>query len=134
MKIYSDILTRRDLYEALPAGMMIEEITEIEKPRTRNIHTGEKFQRGWILYCSGSSSRPAQHGFGNYSGYNAATWDEYGIWMDALYQRDPEARISWYKTYEDFIQYTTHARNYYANEHSKNAREHRAPWLDKVAA
>lgn len=129
MKIYSDTLTTEDLYKTLPPGMRIEEIERIENPRTKNPE-GVSYRHGWNLYCSGSSSRQAQHGFGNYSGYNAATWDEYGIWMAALYELDDEARISWYKTHEDFVHWTTHMRDYYANENSRNAREHRAPWLE----
>lgn len=133
MKIYSHTLTTADLYETLPRNMRIQEIEEIENPRTRDA-VGARFERGWVVYCSGSSSRAAQRGFGNYSGYNAATWDEYGIWFAALYELDEDARISWYKTYEDFLRWTKHMRDFYANENSVNANQHRAPWLSESEA
>jgi hypothetical protein len=125
MKVYSDKLTLVDLRAALPMGVFIEDLEVISKPRTRNDATGVRYKQGWNIYLSGSSVRMGQHD--RYT--PAATWDEWGIWMAELYRLDPDVKIGWYKSHEDFISQTTHMRDHYANRNTMVAREHRAPWL-----
>ena len=75
--------------------------------------------------------------FGNSDGYGAsnevaATWDEWGVWMAALYALDPHAVIGWYETQEDFLRITRRERQRHESQYKSTSiayRTHRAPWL-----
>ena len=58
----------------------------------------------------------------------AATWDEWGIFIAALFKFDPEAKIGWYKSYDHFIEFTTEERDRCAQYRPDLGRT--APWLD----
>src|SRR4051812_3698227 len=106
MKIYSNTLTRNDLYAALPMGVHIVNCTELKRTRSKQDEilgvrtrdeSGRRYQYGWNVYLEGSSVHRSQHDAGDGYGYGqAATWDEWGVWMAELYRRDPEVKIGWY--------------------------------------
>lgn len=81
--------------------------------------------------------------FGNSGGYGAsdevaATWDEWGVWMAALYALDPNAIVGWYESYEHFLSVTRRERERHEAQYKPTSiayRTHRAPWLDtRIAA
>ena len=92
MKIHSDILEHGHLVAALP-----------DRVYARPLRCGSrKRDHGFIVYLAGSSPRRSQHDRDVY----AATWDEWGIWIAALYDIDPEAIIGQYWSREDFYDTT----------------------------
>lgn len=95
MKVYSDTLTKNDLLDALPRGVSLHVCDPIGAPRIRS--------RGWTvqLRCWGSNRHVNT---GNYGAgeQGAASWDDHGRWMAALFARDPAARIADYDGAEDF--------------------------------
>lgn len=135
MKIYSDTLTRDDLYAALPDGVMVADIREIRNPRKR--------ARGWQITLEGYAARHTRRRnsgtwgavptAGEY-GY-AATWDDHGVWMAALYEIDPLALIAEYANRDDFYESTEHAHAYRSRSPWRTVRDNsQAPWLETVDA
>lgn len=118
MKIHSDKLTKSDLYEcAAGSGAWIDEMSE-GRSRSR--------VRRFEVYLNGSSRYAAQHGG------KAATWDEWGIWIDRLFDIDPQAIIGPYDGRDDFIEQTQNESQRVAKYHSPTsyqARNMTAPWL-----
>ena len=96
MKIYSDVLTRADLFRttAEHGNIWIDEIQEIKKPRVR--------KRGWEVKTCGSTNRKTNTGKHGAGDVTAATWDQHGEWFALLYVLDPDARIAIYKDARDF--------------------------------
>lgn len=91
MKVYSDILTDQDLRDAAKeAGVYLWVCDRITRPRIA--------KNAWEVSLSGSSPYTSQ--MGDY--HKAATYDEHGWWMSYLFNLDPDARISWWKSAEDF--------------------------------
>ncbi len=76
--------------------------------------------------------------YGNSGSYGskddvAATWDEWGNWMVALYDIDPDAIIGHYETEADFYDQTRRHRDYVRMAHKEGSiprRTQTAPWLD----
>ena len=60
-----------------------------------------KRDHGFTVYLEGSSPRRSQHDRDAY----AATWDEWGIWIAALYDIDPEAIIGQYSSRERLLRH-----------------------------
>lgn len=122
MKIYSDILTREDIYSAVRGtGAWIHSCSQ---------HRSRSHQRSFTVYLEGNSvyARNAP------SGGQSATWDEHGLWMDALFAIDPDAVIAHYQGYADFVNQTRVfadrvKRDY--KPHTLYAKTHLAPWLAK---
>ncbi len=110
MIIRSDILTHRHLRDALTGiDDVIIEACDDFKPR--------RFERGYYIYLEALR----ETGFArNGRPGKAATWDEYGIWIDRLFKIDPDAEIGCYKGVDKFFEYTSR----YV---PRNAT---APWLD----
>lgn len=106
MKIYSDVLNTADLYEACTGVCGIAEIMTIKKPRKRS--------KGWQVYLTGSSPYRSQA-----TDFNAATWDEHGIWMRRLFHLDSNAVIASYDGLDDFMEQTRRWK----------PRNTQAPWL-----
>ncbi len=100
MKVYSDTLTREDLYASLPSDVYLD-AQEIRRPRTR--------ARGWTVYLEGLGDRHTRNtNSGNYGAgsHKAATWDDHGLWMAKLYEIDPMAKIAHYDSRSDFYDST----------------------------
>lgn len=103
MRIHTDKLTQADIYAATKAGGMRGVYTETESrkgSRSRD-HAFEVTLRGtsnrrpnW-----GTGDRDTDPGF-------AATWDEWGMFIQALYEIDPEAIIGQYPNKDVFERVT----------------------------
>jgi hypothetical protein len=106
MKVYSDKLTEQDLRVTLstavntyvPGHCGFEKFEHLARPRLAS--------RGWdvLLYRAGSR-RPfatGRHGAGD---RGAARYDDYGLWLAALYDLDPDMQVRGqypYKGRDDF--------------------------------
>lgn len=91
MKVYSDVLTPAMLADALPPDVTFASMRTIQRPRVR--------ARGWEIHLEGLGARHTRRvNSGEYgAGYHAAaTYDDHGWWMAALFAIDPDARISWW--------------------------------------
>ncbi len=105
MKLHTNTLEHGDLVAALP-----------DRVYARPLRTGSrKRDHGFIVYLEGSSPRRSQHDREAF----AATWDEWGMWLAALYDRDPEMIAGQYGSREDFYDTTAKWR----------PRGMLAPWL-----
>jgi hypothetical protein len=119
MKIHSDILTKADIAHAVYSlpGVYIDELTE---------HGSRRRAKGFKLYLNGNSRYAAQRGG------KAATWDEWGIVINRLFEIDPTASMEYYATRGDFYAQTAHVHNtilrHYGPEQAKR-RGQTAPWL-----
>lgn len=126
MKLYSDTLTREDLYDCLPADVDAD---------VQNINNPRKRKHGYEVRLVGLGDRHTRKtNSGNYGAGDrmAATWDDHGIWMAALYEIDPLAIIATYQDRDRFYESTRDEHEWRRN----SARPYRstAPWLDKVEA
>lgn len=135
MKIYSDKLTNTDLRHALPEGVSFQDT--FRRPGWYEPFRGFKprrhFERGYEVFLSGSSRYNSAHD--RYE--KAATWDEWGIFIAALFEIDPEAKISHYDGRDDFIAQTREERdriwrNFGGESHLHST--HKAPWLNTDVA
>ncbi len=101
MKVYSDILTRDDMLDALPYGVTLEECEKIQNPRVRS--------QGWnVQLRRWGSNRHTNSGHYGAGERGAATYDDHGVWIAELFDRDPSARISWWDGRDHFNQGTEH--------------------------
>ncbi len=95
MKVYSDTLTRDDMLDALPKGVTLDHCEPMRAPRLR--------RHGWnVTLRRWGSNRNTNSGHYGAGEKGAATYDDHGAWMAELYDRDPDARISWWKNRDDF--------------------------------
>lgn len=133
MKLYSDTITRADLYAALPPDVGAE-VRTIRNPRKR--------ANGYVVSLEGLGDRHTRRkNSGNYGATSseearAATWDDHGVWMAALFAIDPAMIVAGYDGRDDFEQQTRQTRDYVREYHkpeSQQAREHRAPWLEATS-
>jgi hypothetical protein len=101
MKIYSDVLLTADFTTALPgSAFYFEHLRPLEKVRLR--------QRGWeVLMGRAGSRRTFNSGQFGAEGQGAASWDEWGTFLAALYEKDPEMRAGPYKSRADFHRETS---------------------------
>lgn len=101
MKIYSDILTRDDMLDALPKGVTLDECYPIHGARVRSQGWNVRLRR----WGSNRNTNSGQWGAGE---KGAATYDDHGWWMAQLFDRDPDARISWWNGRDEFNRETDH--------------------------
>lgn len=128
MRIHTDTLTARDLYASLPEGVYLNVTEHGSRQRAR------AFEVTLYLYEKDDLHRR----FGNSGGYGAsdlvaATWDEWGIWLEALYELDPVLFCNYYPSYLDFVSSTRRHRDYvrsFNKPESLAYRTHTAPWLN----
>lgn len=97
MRIHSDTLTGQNLFDALPKRVYFTEAV---------LHGSRKRARAFEIKLSGSSSRRQMKGEAN-----AATWDEWGAFLGALFNIDPNMTCSYYADADAF-----HARTGYRFE------------------
>lgn len=86
--------------------------------------TARDGRHGFEFFLSGSSPYRAQHDRDEF----AATWSEWGVVIDALFEVDPQAQVGFYKGRDEFVAFT--AREV-ARGHRKPAE---APWLGLAVA
>jgi len=108
MRIHSDRLTRQDLYSATEGieGVWVDGAIE----------TGSRSRaRGFTVKLAAEPQKGRRRrNTGNYGaedgGYPiqvaAATYDEHGRWMAELFERDPDAIITYYSGRDDFHEQT----------------------------
>lgn len=136
MKVRSDIITRATVGTAVAnvPGVTFIDTNAVEghyepirefKPKA--------FANGYEFYLSGSSKYAAAHqSQGGYEREKAATWDEWGLVIEALYAVDPNAEIGHYTSRSDFIARTADEASrirLYHDPESYYGRTHKAPWL-----
>jgi hypothetical protein len=95
VKIYSDTLTDEDIQLALTNGVNSRVAGhcgfETFKRRTGRVNLA---QRCWdVLLFRAGSKRPFASGTRGAGDQGAATWDDYGYFLEALYQVDPAMKV-----------------------------------------
>lgn len=105
MRIHTDKLSTNDLYAATPAGVDIDECMQ-HGSRSRE----RAYEVRLIVWNGGKgTSHPYRRNSGQYgadrNGY-AATYDEWGYWLDALFDLDPKMIAGPYKSRADFYEKT----------------------------
>ena len=87
MKVHTDILTEQDFHKATSAGGMVGvAVKKLEAKGSRSR------KRSFDVTLSGTHKGPSY----------AATWDEWGIFINALFVADPDAIVGMYPSYEAF--------------------------------
>ena len=125
MKIHSDILTFTDIQAAVPEGCYLAVFDHPGFGRTRCGYEGSRTrERGFVVRLSGNSKSAMR----NLSD-KAATWDEWGIFIAAIFERDPNAVVGWYKTRDDFFRVTCEEYNRISLYRRDLLSTHSAPWL-----
>jgi hypothetical protein len=95
MKIHSDTLTEPALHHAAVRAGSGVEVTYAKKGSRSKDHAFD-------LSLTGTSSRRPNSGrYGAGDDY-AATWDEWGMFLNHLYELDPEMECPYYKDRDDF--------------------------------
>lgn len=124
MKIHTNILTFQDLYAAVPRGCYLAFFTTSDRPNEPRLFVeagSRSHERSYTVRLSGSSPYVMQGR--TVENAKAATWDEWGLFIAALFKRDAAATIGNYKGVEDFIAKTT-------ADHERNPEKYPASWLD----
>jgi hypothetical protein len=121
MKIHSDILTTQDLYRELHApgvdGHVFLECMRVgSRKRAAGFDVGLEYLGDKVK--GDGRHRSSRGGFG-FDRPLAATWDEWGCWMDRLFTIDPAAIVGNYNGRDDF----------YAQTSRYLPRGMSAPWL-----
>ena len=87
MILHTDLLTHGDLHDACKtAHVSFVDGAEERRSRTRR----RRFKFRLEGYTSHRYANSGRFGAANWEG-NCATWDEWGIFLNVLFQRDPEA-------------------------------------------
>jgi hypothetical protein len=126
MKIHSDIITSRDIRDAVPGTCFLapfwhdgdHTVIAVEGSRSHGI--------GYLVRLSGSSPYAMQHTMHN---DKAATWDEWGNFIMALFAIDPRAKCGQYDGLQDFIDKTTEEHERIKEHRRDLLATHSAPWL-----
>jgi hypothetical protein len=102
MRLHSDVLTQRDLFDAAmisglhSRGAYVESVT---------LHRSRSRARGMEFRLASDRSNQYRNS-GQYGaevwGPKAASWDDHGVWMAELFDRDPNAIIGPYKGRDAF--------------------------------
>lgn len=118
MRLHSDILTLADISAALPPYVCLGKYSNFAS-RSR--------QCGFDISLTGHGARHTRkknsgnHGAGD---EYAASWDDWGVWIAALYDIDPDMIAGHYKNRDMF----------YAQTAFYTPRGMSAPWLVKAVA
>lgn len=119
MRISSDILTPGDIRRAVPETCELVRFEVIpHASKARSLYR-------YVLRMSGSS----KYGLGYGETSKAATWDEWGIFIDRLFTIDPEALIGHYTSRERFIESTRKEHERITEYRPDLIMTHSAPWL-----
>jgi len=94
MKIWSDTLNQSDLAKAARLAN-VDIISDISP---FNVHKARKRAYRFEIVLSGDS--PFRNGHD--SSYPAATWDQWGIFLNALFEIDPDISTQYYANREAF--------------------------------
>lgn len=126
MKIHSDTLTLQDILSAVPDGCYLTNPGEKFQGYTNvGIEGSRKRERGYVVRLCGSSKYAPQRR----PGEKAATWDEWGLFIDALFAHDPRAIVGVYDGLQDFIDKTKADHDRIKQWRRDLLSTHSAPWL-----
>ena len=101
MKIHSDVITSQNISEATRAAGMRGVYEE------HTTHGSRQRARSFNVKLTGNSTRRQNPGTSADRDVDfAATWDEWGMFIQALFVIDPEAIIGQYKDYDAFQLHT----------------------------
>lgn len=100
MKVYSSILTIPEMYAELRGIADVH----VDEDGIREF-TPKRGGRGFTLYLYGAGDRHRRARNGRDG--HAATWDDYGVWIDRLFTIDPDAEIAYYKGRDHFLTATS---------------------------
>ena len=96
MKIHSSVLTAQDIHAATRAANMTGvNVFDLDTRGSRSR------ARSFLVKLSGTSNHRIAMG-----GAQAATWDEWGMFINALFLTDPDAKVGQYPTFEAFREST----------------------------
>ena len=126
MKIHSDILTPRTISEAVPEGCYLAEVYSGRAGGFFDIvpEGSRKRERAYSVRLSGSGKRPMVN-----LPDKSATWDEWGIFIAALYEIDPHAIVGVYTGRNNFIEVTMNEHERVCQYREDLLATHSAPWL-----
>ena len=102
MRIHTDRITELDIHVATNAAGMRDVFADVTQRGSRSR------ERSFDVKLTGNSTRKTNPGWANGEREQAATWDEWGMFIHALYQIDPEAVIGQYADFEVFQTSTGH--------------------------
>lgn len=97
MRIHTDTITHQDVVEAVRAAGVVTEVTawgtevrsvRLTDPGVRH-HGSRKRDHAFEVGLLGTSSRATNSGIYGAGSGKAATWDEWGMFLGALYEKDP---------------------------------------------
>jgi hypothetical protein len=136
MRIHSDILTGNELRTNLYGlGCYLECSSHGSRKRARafEVHLSHDRDDVHRYACNPGTSYPSRER--EPIGEVAATWDDWGVWIDRLFDLDQKAIIGQYDGRQDFIDQTLRfvSSAYFRVGHKYDsvwARGHTAPWLD----
>lgn len=97
MRIHSDILTNADIDKAMTATGMANVNGQVSIHGSRS-----RAQAFNVLLTGNSTHRPNSGKAGAQNDDYAATWDEWGIFLNALYAIDPNLVTPYYADANDF--------------------------------
>lgn len=124
MKIHSDTITYLDVRNALQNAVVYADVDRVGS---------RKRDHGFNVYLYGSSPYAAQHDRTE----KAATWDEWGVFLDYLFEIDPQMIAGQYDGRDDFERQTREAVEHnkrYAEIVGRPRPNMTAPWLEGVRA
>lgn len=125
MKIHSDTLTFQDILSAVPVGCYLADPGEKFQGYTNvGIEGSRKREHGYVVRLSGSSKYTMQR-----LPDKSATWDEWGIFIMALFTHDSRAIIGVYDGLQDFIDKTKAEHDRIKQWRRDLLSTHSAPWL-----
>ena len=90
MRIHTNLLTESDIRGLVPATAYVGKLST---------HKSRKRSHAFELNLGGSGRTGGQ--WGQQDG-KAATWDEWGMFLAALYEADPDAVTPYYEDADDF--------------------------------
>jgi len=126
MKIHSDRIQYRDIFNAVPHGCyLVETYSKLSNAFALIHYVGShKRDHAYIVRLSGSSPYTMAK-----LADKSATWDEWGIFIDALFKVDPDAIIGEYASRCDFL-VKTRDEFHRIDENRPDLRKwYTAPWL-----
>jgi hypothetical protein len=127
MKIHSDILTPTDILACVPMGCHLA-VFEHDSRATNIGQAGSRQRKQAFVVRLSGSSRYALQGMVD-RGEKAATWDEWGNFIDAIFTQDPNAICGQYKSRDDFMAQSADEYNRVKLYMPDRLPTHSAPWL-----
>ena len=125
MKIHSNTLTAQDIRAAVPDGCYLAGHYIDDEWATVHLLGSRTRDHAFSVRLSGSSKSTMRS-----LPDKSATWDEWGIFIAAIYERDPDAICGgWYSSRQDFIDKTR--AEYERVSRYRPDLNLKAPWLNE---